>query len=126
MTPVRVAIVEDEKSIRNLYRTKFELEGFAVLEAADGIEGLKLLKQNPVDIVLLDLRMPHMNGDEMLTKMRATEWGAIIPVIILTNVSRDEAPAQLRFLGVARYIVKAHFNPAQVVEVVKDVLRSYA
>jgi DNA-binding NarL/FixJ family response regulator len=67
--------------------------------------------------------MPEMNGDEMLIKLREHEWGADMRVIILTNISRDEAPSVLRFLYVDRYIVKAHYTPSQVIETVEEVLR---
>jgi len=66
--------------------------------------------------------MPGMTGEEMLAKMRAHEWGADVRVVILTNLSRDEAPPSLRFLGVSRYVVKAHHTPAQIVDIVREVL----
>lgn len=118
-----IAIIEDEKPIAQLYKMKFELEGFAVSTAQNGHDGFKLVREKSPDLVLLDLRMPNMSGDEMLAKMRATAWGADIRVVILTNLSRDEAPAALRFLGVERYIVKANHTPAQVVAIVREVLR---
>jgi hypothetical protein len=58
----------------------------------------------------------------MLEKLRATDWGSSIRVIILTNLSKDEAPHKLRFLNVDRYIVKAHFTPAQVLSTINEVL----
>ncbi len=79
-------------------------------------------KTEQPDLLLLDIRMPGMSGDELLAKMRSTEWGADIRVIILTNLSRDEAPSSLRFLGVDRYVVKAHHTPSQVVDIVREVL----
>ncbi len=118
----KVAVIEDEPSIRNLYLTKLELCGFTVQTATNGHEGLALVESFKPDVVLLDLLMPHMNGDEMLAKMRAEEWGANVRVIILTNVSRDEAPSMLRFFHVDRYVVKAHHTPTQVVEIVNEVL----
>lgn len=117
-----IAVIEDEHPIARLYKLKFELEGFTVGVAKDGREGLQLIKASKPDLVLLDLRMPHMSGDEMLAKLRATEWGADVRVVILTNLSRAEAPASLRFLGVERYIVKANHTPAQVVAIVRDIL----
>lgn len=63
-----------------------------------------------------------MSGDIMLEKLRATEWGSSIRVIVLTNISKAEAPMNLRFLNVDRYIVKAHSTPSQVVAVVREVL----
>lgn len=122
MTSVNVAIVEDEMSICQLYRHKFQLEGFVVRAAQTGKDGYRLLKEAPPDLLLLDLRMPGMQGDELLARVRAEDWGADIRVIILTNLSRDEAPSSLRFLGVDRYVVKAHHTPSQVVAIAREVL----
>jgi hypothetical protein len=63
-----------------------------------------------------------MSGDEMLEKLRATDWGSSIRVVILTNISKDEAPKNLRFLHVDRYVVKAHHTPTQVLEIIKEIL----
>ncbi len=117
-----IVIVEDEYAIAQLYKLKFELEGFDVAVASNGGDGLRLIKHKKPDLVLLDLKMPYMSGDEMLAKMRATAWGAEVRVAILTNLSRDEAPSSLRFLGVERYIVKANHTPAQVIAIARDIL----
>ena len=117
-----IAIIEDEPTILRLYETKLTLEGFKVSTAQNGREGFELIKTSLPDLVLLDLRMPEMNGDEMLERVRAEDWGSDIRVIVLTNISKDEAPPILRLLGVDRYIVKAHYTPSQVVEVVREVL----
>lgn len=122
MQTPKIVIVEDEPAIRMLYQKKFELEGFIAITANDGYDGLRTIQQTTPDVVLLDLRMPRMNGDEMLTKLRATKWGAEARVMILTNLSRSEAPSSLRFLNVERYIVKANHTPAQVVAMVREVL----
>jgi len=119
----KIAVIEDEPAIRNLYQTKLELEGFTVRTASDGIEGLALTESYQPDLILLDIRMPEMNGDEMLMHIREHEWGANIRVVILTNISRDEAPSILRFLRVDRYVVKAHYTPTQITEIVREVLR---
>lgn len=118
----KIAVIEDEPSIRNLYQTKLELEGFEVATATDGNEGLQLVESFQPHLMLLDLMMPEMNGEEMLIKVREQDWGASTRVIILTNISRDEAPSILRFLHVDRYVVKAHYTPAQVVDIVRDIL----
>ncbi len=118
----KIAVVEDDLPIRDLYLTKLEFSGFTVRAATNGREGLALVKEFQPDILLLDLFMPEMNGDEVLQRIRSEEWGANMRVIILTNVSRSEAPQILRLLSVDRYIVKAHCTPTQIVDVVKDVL----
>jgi CheY-like chemotaxis protein len=66
-----------------------------------------------------------MSGDEMLEKLRATEDGAAIKVIILTNISKDEAPRALRLLHVDRYVVKAHHTPQQITEIIGEVLGKF-
>jgi DNA-binding response OmpR family regulator len=119
---IKVAIVEDDLSLQNMYKIKLEIDGFTVFTADNGRQGLKVIEANMPDLVLLDLRMPIMSGDEMLTQLRTHEWGSSIRVIVLTNISKDEAPQSLRFLGVDRYIVKAHSTPAQVVEIIQEVL----
>jgi two-component system alkaline phosphatase synthesis response regulator PhoP len=119
---IKVAIIEDDLNLRSMYTFKLEQAGFIVKTANDGQEGLELVKEFNPDIVLLDLMMPLMSGDEMLAHMRAEDWGASTRVIILTNISKDEAPQALRFLHVDRYIVKAHYTPTQVLEVVREVL----
>lgn len=92
------------------------------MTASDGQEGLAVTEKFRPDIILLDLRMPRMSGDEMLAHLRSCDWGKDMRVIILTNISKSEAPLVLRFLRVDRYIVKAHHTPAQVLEIAQEVL----
>lgn len=118
----KVLIVEDDDAIRNLYTLKLQQEGFETYAASNGSVGLKAARQYNPDIILLDLRMPVMTGEEMLAKLRATDWGSSMRVIILTNISKNEAPHSLRFLHVDRYIVKVHHTPSQVVAMVREIL----
>src|SRR6478609_9445493 len=118
----KIAIVEDDLAIAQMYRLKFEAEGYRVDIAENGKLGLELCEQMKPDLVLLDLMMPEMNGDEMLEKMRATDWGKDTKVIILTNVGQQEAPDQLKDLHVSAYIVKAEMTPKQVAELAKKQL----
>ena len=118
----KVAIVEDDLAIAQMYRMKFEAEGYHVDIAENGKLGLALCEQMKPDLVLLDLMMPEMNGDEMLEKMRATDWGKSIKVIILTNVGEQEAPEKLKSLNVRAYIVKAEMTPKQVAELARQQL----
>lgn len=119
----KVAIIEDDLAIAQMYRLKFEAEGFDVDIAENGKLGLELCEKMKPDIVLLDLMMPEMNGDEMLEKMRATDWGKHIKVIILTNVGEQEAPEALKNLNVSAFIVKADMTPKQVSDLVKEQIK---
>jgi DNA-binding response OmpR family regulator len=117
-----IAIIEDDLAIAQMYRLKFEAEGYKVEIAENGKLGLELCEQMKPDLVLLDLMMPEMNGDEMLEKMRGTDWGKDIKVIILTNVGQQEAPEKLKSLHVRGYVVKAEMTPRQVAELAKKEL----
>ena len=115
----KVAIIEDDQAIAQMYRIKFEAEGYDVETAENGKLGLELAEKMKPDIILLDLMMPEMTGDAMLELLRKTDWGKDIRVIILTNMGEQEAPPTLRALGVKRFIVKAEMTPRQVAEMVK-------
>ena len=118
----KILIVEDEQVIAQMYLFKLESEGFKVKIANNGEEGLRAVSEFAPDLILLDLRMPVMSGDEMLERLRTSKMGSEIKVIILTNISKDEAPTRLRFLDVDRYVVKAHHTPKQIVDVIREVL----
>lgn len=118
----KIAIIEDDQAISQMYRIKFEAEGFEVETAENGRLGVELVENMRPDIILLDLMMPEMNGDEALIKIRAAEWGKDVKVIILTNMGEQEAPDILKTLNVRRFIVKAEMTPRQVAEMVKNEL----
>lgn len=118
----KIAIIEDEVAIRQMYAMKLYFSGYTVVEAGDGEEGLIVIEKEAPDLILLDLRMPKMAGDEMLRELRNTEWGKDTPVIILTNISKDEAPRTLWHLGISDFIIKANSTPKSVVEHIEHVL----
>ena len=118
----KIAIIEDDLAISQMYRFKFEAENYEVETAENGVLGLRLAETMRPDIILLDLMMPEMNGDEMLAKMRATAWGKTIKVVILTNKGEQEVPPALKELNVSAVILKADMTPRQVAELVKKQL----
>lgn len=118
----KIAIIEDDQAISQMYRIKFEAEGYTVETADNGKLGLELAEKMNPDIILLDLMMPEMNGDEMLAKLRKTDWGKDIKVVILTNVGEQEIPENVKKLDVSAVIVKADMTPRQVAEKVKTYL----
>ena len=122
MSSVKVAIIEDDIAISQMYRLKFESEGYEVQTADNGKLGLELVEVFKPNIVLLDLMMPEMTGDQMLAELRKKPWGKDITVIILTNMGEEEAPKSLKELGVHSFIVKAEMTPRQVAERVKQAL----
>lgn len=120
----KIAIIEDDTAISQMYRIKFEAEGYTVDTAENGKIGLELIKSMKPDIVLLDLMMPVMRGDELLAELRASEWGKDQKVIILTNMGEQEVPTTVKELGVSAFILKADMTPRQVAELVKKTLET--
>jgi DNA-binding response OmpR family regulator len=118
----KIAIIEDDQTINQMYRMKFEADGFEVQVADNGKSGVELVEKFQPDIILLDLQMPEMTGDEALAEIRSHSWGKTTPVIILTNLGEEESPKQLRNLGIHSYIVKANLTPKEVVLRVKEAL----
>jgi DNA-binding response OmpR family regulator len=118
----KVAIIEDDAAISQMYRIKFEAENYEVETAENGKLGLELAEEMQPDIILLDLMMPVMTGEEMLARLRKTDWGKKIKVIVLTNRGEQEIPPQVKELGVDAIILKAAMTPRQVAELVKTKL----
>lgn len=121
----KVVVVEDDPPIRNMYIMKLRNAGLQVEGATDGRAGLRLVEEFRPELILLDLKMPIMSGEEMLHELRSHGWGKNILVIVLTNISKTEAPMSLRFLDVHKYLVKAHHTPQQILESVEDTLHHY-
>jgi DNA-binding response OmpR family regulator len=118
----KIAIIEDDNAISQMYRIKFEAEGYTVEIAENGKLGLALLEKFRPDITLLDLMMPEMTGEELLIELRKLDWGKDMKVIILTNMGEQEAPEIIKTLDVKAFIVKAEMTPRQVAELVKKQL----
>ncbi|RYX79131.1 response regulator [bacterium] len=118
----KIAIIEDDSVINQMYRMKFEADGFDVQVADNGKDGVELVEKYLPDLILMDLQMPEMTGDEALAYIRSKEWGKTIPTIILTNLGAEESPKELKNLNIHSYIVKAELTPSQVVTRVKEAL----
>jgi len=118
----KIAIIEDDAVISQMYRMKFESDGFDVQLANNGEAGVSLVEHFSPDIILMDLQMPEMDGATALANIRKNKWGKDVPVIILTNLGEEEAPKEIRSLGIHSYIVKAELTPRQVVQRVKQAL----
>lgn len=118
----KIAIIEDDQAISEMYRLKFEAEGYIVETAENGKLGLALAEHMRPDIILLDLMMPIMSGEEMLAELRKQPWGKDIKVIILTNRGEQEIPPEVKNLNVTALILKADMTPRQVAELVKSKL----
>ncbi len=118
----KIAIIEDDSAISQMYRFKFEALGYTVETAENGKLGLELALSMKPDIILLDLMMPEMTGDQTLEHLRQDAWGKNVKVIILTNMGEQEIPPKVKELGVSGIILKADMTPRQVADIVKKEL----
>ncbi|HBB44332.1 MAG: hypothetical protein UW27_C0001G0001 [Parcubacteria group bacterium GW2011_GWA1_44_13] len=115
-----ILVVEDEEPMQLVLRDVLKVEGYTVLEAKNGIEGLELaLKEHP-DLILLDILMPKMDGLEMLKNLRADEWGRKVPVIVLTNLSDNEDIAKAVEEDVFEYFVKTDIRIDEVIARIRE------
>lgn len=109
----RLLIVEDEKDYRDVLAERLQTEGFTVLQAENGQLALNLMKNTDVDLILLDMYMPQMDGTTFFYHLRNTLMKNI-PVIILTNFTEMAYPE-----GVADYVVKVNTSLDEIVEKIK-------
>ncbi|MEY9977531.1 response regulator transcription factor [Lysinibacillus sp. RC79] len=121
MTKETILIVDDEKEIRNLIAIYLKNEGYEVLEACDGEEGLSLLKKHKVHLIVLDIMMPNVDGIEMCMKVREI---AEMPIIMLSAKSQDMDKIVGLTLGADDYVTKP-FNPLELIARIKSQLRRY-
>lgn len=118
-----ILLVEDDKFLIEIYTTKFKQAGFSIWIAEDGEECLRKLKEEMPDILLLDIVLPSLNGWEILRKIREDARLKNIKVVILSNLGEKQEIEKGIKLGAARYLVKAHYTPSEVVEEVKKILK---
>lgn len=114
--PRIILLIEDDPLLVKMYSTKFIMEGFNVMSALDGETGLKMAVENNVDFIILDLMMPKLSGLQLLEKLRQYPNKNDTPVIVLTNLARQEDNDKAIKLGAKEFLVKANLTPTQVVE----------
>lgn len=119
----KILVIEDDKFLRELIARKLREEDYEVVEAVDGEEGVRKVKEEKPSLILLDLILPGIDGFEVLAKIKEDPSLSEIPVIILSNLGqRDDIEKGLK-LGAVDYLVKAHFTPAEIIEKIKRALQ---
>jgi len=119
---ITILLIEDDPFLSSMYSTKFEIEGFNIISANNGENGLEAVSKNKVDVILLDILMPKMNGFEVLENLKKQQKTAKIPVIILTNLNQKDEIDKGLALGADDYLIKAHFMPSEVVDKIEKIL----
>ncbi len=119
----KIVIVEDNHALNDIYKTRLELLGYICFSAFDGEQALQVIEKELPDLVLLDLMVPKIAGDQILEHMRSSEWGKNIKVMIISNLNEVDAPAGLRDLGIEGYAVKANLSSDQIDQIVDNILK---
>lgn len=119
----KILIVEDELSYLKLLHDQLSKNEFEVLEAQDGHEGLAIAELKHPDLILLDIRLPNMNGMTMLDQMRKSNWGKSVKVIILTNLEPDDKILKKVLEDKPDlYLVKSDIQLSELITKIKSVL----
>lgn len=118
----KVLIIEDDPPYRKIYTKKFEVSGYTVETAEDGVEGLEKMRTFRPDIVFLDLMMPRMDGFHVLDAAHADPALQSIPVVVLTNLSTADNAQKAVEKGASAVIVKSDCEPDVIVDKAKEIL----
>ncbi|MDP2670992.1 MAG: response regulator [bacterium] len=118
----KVLVVDDEDSIREIYRRELQTHGFEVVVAADGEEGLLKAGEAIPDIILLDIMLPKMSGIDVLKALKENQLTKNVPVLLLTNLGEETIIKEGFELGADGYLLKVSYTPAQVVDEVTKFL----
>lgn len=118
----KILIVDDELSISELLSDTISQYGFECLTARNGLEGLHVILMENPDLILLDLRMPEMDGLTMLQKLREKGTAKNIPVIILSTVNDEKSVSEAMEYGVSNFIEKSNWNVSELVGRIRESL----
>lgn len=119
----KIVIVEDNGALAEIYKTRLEALGYTCFIAYNGITGLYFIQKELPNLVLLDLMVPDIAGDQILTRMRSSTWGKNIRVYVISNLNETDAPPGLRELGIEGYSVKANLSNDEIDQIVNKILR---
>ena len=119
---MKILIIDDDESLVTVYSTAFKKEGYDVLSALNGQEGLEKAKEAGVSLILLDQVLPDISGNEILKSLKQAPETKEIPVMILSNFSQEELVKEAINEGAVDYIFKYQVELSDIVKKVKDTL----
>jgi CheY-like chemotaxis protein len=122
----RILVVEDEKDLNEAYSLILSQEGYKVFSAFDGAEALDIAKAENPDLILLDLKMPNMDGLEFLRNFKDIKPKKTMPVVVFSNIDLEKDIEKAYSHGAVRYILKAWASPKELTKIVKDTLKESA
>ncbi|OIP78220.1 MAG: hypothetical protein AUK16_00640 [Parcubacteria group bacterium CG2_30_44_11] len=118
----KIVLIEDDQTLGEMLKKKLTLIGYTVTHVIDGAEGLKMIRQEKPDLVLLDILLPTMNGYEILEAKRDDLSIKDIPVIIVSNSGQPVELQRVLELGAIDYFIKAQFDPEEIISKVTNLV----
>lgn len=119
---LKIAIVEDDPMISEIYQKKFSDQGYSVIIATTGEQILDMAKKQKIDVILLDLLIPHLDGFEVIKNIRNGNYDKNIKIIVSSNMAEKEDQDRAMSLGANGFVIKARFTPSQLVEEIKKII----
>jgi CheY-like chemotaxis protein len=117
---IKVLLIEDEPEVLELYRLKLTLDDYDVTTAANGLEGLAKAEAEMPELIFLDIKMPGIDGFEVLKRLRKNEATKDIPIVMLSNFDEELMVEKGLALGASDYLIKSHFSPASLSEKLQE------
>jgi CheY-like chemotaxis protein len=114
--PRRVLLAEDDRFLRRAAEASLRRHGLEVLTAADGEEALRIARAEPLDLILLDVMMPKLDGFEVLSALKQDDATAHIPVLVLSNLGQERDVTQAKALGAVAFLIKANLSLQDLVD----------
>jgi OmpR family response regulator RpaB len=121
----KVLIIEDDQLIQRMYGKIFTFEGYEVITASDGEEGLEKARTTTPTIILLDVMMPKLNGMQVLEKLKMDPATKTIPVVMLSNLAGDNDIETALAKGAVKYIIKSEHDPKEIADMIEQIVAGY-
>lgn len=118
-----ILLIEDDPFLIDIYTTKLKENGFSVEVAINGEEGLRKLTEKKIDLLILDIVLPQIDGWEILKRVKSDARSKSLPIVVLSNLGQKSEVEKGLKTGATKYLIKAHYTPSEVVEEIKDVLK---
>lgn len=112
----KILLIEDDPLLIDVYSTKLKQSGFEVRVVQSGEKALEAAEEQQPDLVLLDIVLPHIDGWDILHNLRSSEKLRGARIVILSNLGQKEEIAKGLALGAAKYLIKAHYTPSEIVQ----------
>jgi len=119
----RILLIEDDADIAEMYRWRLQKDGYQVEWSEDGLKGLAAAFETLPDLVFLDIRLPQLDGIEVLRRLRAERRTRRIPVVVITNYDDPRIKYEARELGAMEYLIKSRVTPTAIATAVTKWLK---